>query len=569
MVELLDLPTELIQLVLQSASTPSFLQAAVCCRTLFRIASTSREVILHHLDQVPGYAQEFKPLATKQLFGLLRRRAEKQLYGANFNTNRELYCFAGQTIDAGASSIATSGNPNTALVLKGDDTVRLFHTENGSVTQEGLLIFPYEQPGTAEILHSTFSGEDEGIFVLFRFTPEAAEKEEQEEGDDDDDDDNGDIDMSHPFVKHAAESNPSSDTLVLVHYDFSTQAIISIFRFPDCNHLEPIALAAASRDTFAIYWCDLEFQDDYDVILYQVSHSALDDDALNLAFYYPKYKSTPIEEIDVTRMRQLQDRLGGGAGAHEQPPITHISFNDGAQLLYHFRAHTIYQCYQDIRLTTEFGKLALGSLHSNRCRVEFSDSLGLFFSIAIPFFGTHETRASGQHHSTCHWKYLSVGVATHQEENWTVACLLMSQAVCQAANCGHILNLDRGRRLNNWTIVARLWGYRTPSNSLGCIVAAAKNGTRIAIANWNVLYIWTLDPDVLIENNASGFYPASWKASDSEAIELRPIVLRLDAVCFKMRFTENENELLTLTDRGLMYWNLDPRGTGARIVSNL
>jgi hypothetical protein len=259
----------------------------------------------------------------------------------------------------------------------------------------------------------------------------------------------------------------------------------------------------------------------------------------------------------------LPDRLAKG---EHRPPITDLVFNDmGSQLLYLYQGGTLYESFQYL-----YGDSSrLGRMFPNSCTVVFSDTLTLSFSIGIPFLGTHDTYDVPPDRQMCHWQYLSFGIATHPQKNLTIACLLRSDAHCQASNCHHILNRERGRRLAHWTVAARLWGYPTPTSSLGCIVAASEKGTRLAVANWNLIYIWVLNPAELIDFNVTGFYPESWISEDSGAIELRPIVLRLDAVCFQMRFTDKENELLALTDRGLFRWDLDPHGTGARIVYNL
>lgn len=260
-----------------------------------------------------------------------------------------------------------------------------------------------------------------------------------------------------------------------------------------------------------------------------------------------------------------QGRLALGQPYSELGPVTRLAFNDRcSQLLYYYRGSTLYRCYQNIQTGNPLQPPGASASHLNYCRVQFSDSLALPFSVAIPFFGTHNTYRTEHNHEVCRWRYLSFGTATHIEENWTVACLLKSEAHCQARNCGHELNRERGRRLNMWTIVARLWGFQKPTNSLGCIIATAETGTRIAIANWNLIYVWALDPHELIEENPSDFYPESWRSGNPNVVELRPIVLRLEAVCFKLSFTQNENELVALTDRGLMVWDLGPRGTGAR-----
>lgn len=242
-----------------------------------------------------------------------------------------------------------------------------------------------------------------------------------------------------------------------------------------------------------------------------------------------------------------------------------LSFNDrSSQLLYHHRAQTLYGSFQRIDTL----RLSASTIYRNTCAVQFSDSLSLPFSISIPFFGTHRT-LSRDGIQMCNWRYLSFGIATHRAENWTVACLLRSEAFCQSRNCGHILNLDRGRRFAEWTVVGHLWGYQDSTSSLGCIVAASPRGTRIAVANWNIIYVWALEPNALIRENADDFYRPSSRSESTGAVEIRPIVLSSEAVCFKLRFMENEDELLALTDRGVMHWNLSPLAKGEKSIQSL
>lgn len=258
------------------------------------------------------------------------------------------------------------------------------------------------------------------------------------------------------------------------------------------------------------------------------------------------------------------------AGGHmkEWTPVSNMTFNDqDGQLLYYHGGDTLYDVYQSL----EAGNPPTASrLHRNSCRVPFREGLMLTFSIGIPFFATHQTYDLGADRSVCHWKYLSFGLGKHRQRPWTAACIVMSEARCRASNCGHVVNLDRGRRLNEWKVVARLRSYPEESiNSVGCIVAASPRGTRLAVANWNTVYIWALEPEELIEGNKNGFYPSSWRLTDSGIVDLEPIVLQLDAVCFKLCFTTREDELLVVTDRGLMYWDIGPHGTGARMTRSL
>src|SRR5205085_4552904 len=93
--------------------------------------------------------------------------------------------------------------------------------------------------------------------------------------------------------------------------------------------------------------------------------------------------------------------------------------------------------------------------------------------------------------------------------------------------------------------------------------ATSRGGTRLAIANWKSIYIWALSPQEIIDENSSGFYPPNMK-SNHGVVELKPIVIQPDAVCFKLGFTDQENELMALTDRGMMRWNLGPIGKGMK-----
>lgn len=131
------------------------------------------------------------------------------------------------------------------------------------------------------------------------------------------------------------------------------------------------------------------------------------------------------------------------------------------------------------------------------------------------------------------------------------------------------MNLDRGRRLTDWDIVARLLGFRDSTDSLGCKIATSSEGTRIAVSNWNVVYVWALEPGVLIDMDPEEYYHSSWRSPGTGQIGLRPVVLHLGAVCFQLRFTEKENELVVITDRGIMLWDLTQSKRGTRIFQEL
>lgn len=239
-----------------------------------------------------------------------------------------------------------------------------------------------------------------------------------------------------------------------------------------------------------------------------------------------------------------------------------LDFNDrDTQLLHHYRGQTLYGAFQRIGWMPP-PEQPKPKLYANSCEVPFTFSVTLKFAIGIPFFGTHGP--GDPHGVNCRWQYLAFGIATHRVEQWTVACLLRTGTLCSAQHCGHVLNLERGRRFDDWNVVARLGGFEHWDISHGSQVAASRLGTRIAIASWKTVYVWPLNPYALIEDNEDGFYPpASYSTEYStDMIALRPVVLQLDAVCYQLQFTDQENGLVAITDRGFISLDLSPAGRG-------
>lgn len=260
---LLVLPPELIQLVLQSISTPDYLQVAYSCHVLYEIASTCREVVLHHLYQTPGLISGVQELETKRLFQLLAGRSHQQLYGAQFYARRKTIDFEAQVIDAQASSLASSSrDPNIALVFKDQPDIFLFRAENGGfLLPRARLRLPWEEPGAVEVLKTTSPGED-GVYALYRFTPTM----------------NGnDPNAEHPFVQHALQSNPSG-TVHLIHFaSQSLQPHVRVCAFPNHAGYKALAIAVADSNTFAISWQHEREDHDHEVVIYSIYDESPDE----------------------------------------------------------------------------------------------------------------------------------------------------------------------------------------------------------------------------------------------------------------------------------------------------
>lgn len=274
----------------------------------------------------------------------------------------------------------------------------------------------------------------------------------------------------------------------------------------------------------------------------------------------------PTKLVNEEGMRLQSGEVSNHLGFSSSGPITGLKINgDETQLLYTHRGYPIFGYYHDIlRSSDDLERLTIRGAHRNYARARLFEA-GVAFAIDIPFFATHNTFHDNNGMAVCRWRYMSIGTAKHPDSGCAIACLLFSQADCRATSCEHRTNLERGRRLANWYIAAHLCDYPESSSTLGCIFAVSRKSTRIAVSNWDTLYVWALNPREVMQRSDDNFYPEAWRCDNPDTVQLRPVVIPLEAVCFKLIFGENEDTIVALTDRGLMTWDLGSQARGRRI----
>ncbi|KAJ5090427.1 hypothetical protein N7532_009111 [Penicillium argentinense] len=539
MAQLIALPVELKQLILRSCDTPTYLQLAFSCWNLLLIASHTRVLVIHHLNETPGGPEDFDSISTTGLFRLLLQRSYRELYGAEHYFERKLVNLQGKVMNSRACSLRSRGEPGRALLsFQNDESVYLVKMDNRDLTLQQRIKLPAISTGTAEVLFAAEDTSDHnGVHILHIVKPLIDEEPY-----------NG-----HPFVQQARKAN-SNGTVYLAFYPHALSGVgMSICSFREQIDYEPIAFATC-RDVFAISWHHRQHPEDYQVVLYTV----------------PLWADPKVEHGDGDWDEPKEANLVEPCQDDTSPLI-----GKPAILLHFKKAHPLYGSFQklhDISRPRIDGQGLFSSpngqprLHDNACHVAFSDELALEFAIDIPFFSTHQAgdRSSGE---PCHWQYLSIGIATHRVENWTVACLLKSESFPSAFRCDHQPNLDRGRRFDQWQIVARMDGYRESTTSNGPLIATSRLGTRIVVATWKTIYIWPVEPHALVNGDPNEFYPASWSSTE-DMLVLRPVVIEMDAVCSQVDFTDNEDEMVALTDRGLMLLDFRPDGKGGLVTEN-
>lgn len=249
---LLDLPPELLQLVLHQTTTPSFLQAALTCSTIFKIASNCREVVLYHLNVTPGIKLGLEDLNTPDLFRLLRRRAAQHLYGINLSADQTVYRYENHNIDVRASALGSCCSPNVALVLKGSPLVHLYDASNGIWPREWLEP-PHADQKALQVVKVAFSMPS-CVSVLYRYSPAPDTYYEDE----------------HPFVEQAM-GQYKKEGYHLVHYRLGRSdrlAITFCALQTRHKHYYPVALAVANRLRVAISWRSPNHPSSNEVVLY-------------------------------------------------------------------------------------------------------------------------------------------------------------------------------------------------------------------------------------------------------------------------------------------------------------
>lgn len=259
------LPTELIQLILGHCDTPTYLQVAFSCRTLFAIASSSRDLVSHQVLKTPGWDDGLETHGSKELFRVLLRRSCQELYGAEFHADRKLFNFQGKVIDTRASSLELAKNPQatslanavthlqTLLAFQNHSTVYLCDLQGGTLSYRRRFESPAKKFGETQILHTAVGGR--GAYVLHRFQPFIDQ----------------DLDTNHPFVKQALQSNSNGSIFLAWHNLDADQ--VRLYGFPDQEGYEPLAFAAHDM-RFAISWQHAQHSDDHQVVLYTRRDSA-------------------------------------------------------------------------------------------------------------------------------------------------------------------------------------------------------------------------------------------------------------------------------------------------------
>jgi hypothetical protein len=665
---LLDLPPEILQQSLLFCTTPSFFHAIRTCKELFQVAESSRAVLLHHLDRVPGITLGLQDptISTKALFLTLRRRGSAHLFGLSISADcNDIYAGYG-TIDSNASWLADN---TYALVLRGSFRVRLYDIENTSCKLKYETVGgPSPSHGIGKVLKVvTRRGR---THTLFSYSPHLVmgERPLQEQPDSYRRPSRGNLDHDGtPLVDTDISSLGLSNTYyyVAVREDFSNDFsnVEMYFHIPAPapwlgRLLAPIELAVHGPLVCAILW-DLPGSIEPSIFAQVIKYTATEVPKAGATAEYRGKRIWPLwdrpneakppELIRTTLNPELPHSLQSNMPPELQPlPGRVTRALRSAEMTKLPRSIDFSQYGRRIKIfapgnIVPFHVAGLSSAH-HRTSEEDAHSPNPFLAAENPwrntlqnvlwnfttaFYSYHATRLTpcveddtddrGEVEQICTTSYLSLATTKISRricpKGWTkpeteVLCVMRAVKTLPSNDCTHLAQTDLCTPIQygNVKAVARLWGWQPSESSLAGEQKLACCDTRIAIAEWDRIFIWSLDSRALLdeaddpppESNrddesvasscTSDFLPAAgetrklpaWtypKIYDAKMetwyVELKPIVLSTsrsgsgkikgeDTVVIRQLMWKDPNTLVVRTGSGLQIWNLGPNATGKR-----
>lgn len=512
----IGLPNEIIGRILLQASTPTFVQLVQTSKEFHDVAKGHRRVLLHHLHQIPGDKESFTnaDLTNEELFLLLRQRATNNLYGANFTASMSEYKVKA-SLNAGASAIAglTDDYVRMALVYKDSGDIRYYTKDciikETLIQQPGVKVLKTDQygntlsvlcawPQETEMEFSDSESEDE-VRIKTPFPPTAnaqltdlfhAQKNKL-------------IGVGHEKDRaikmdyEKPKAQPKAKYVYrVVHFDVYTMEDSRTFAIEAYEDFVPRDFVTSSLDQCAILW-DRDLPggrptEDATIVYYSANQAKFH----YAADYIPRVvwpktdtNGKPVKENDP---EYLPERIE--------------FFKDGRRIKIYGAGGAV-----PYRITSTSSSQQ-DPLYASTNIINYD---GFSFHVETPFFGTHATHYDDLHQqSWCFLTHLCLGVTTidvggddddDEEKKVKVLCILRSQIRAYPESCKHDVGYSRMYHVSgqNATVVARLWGWEEMHTNLSGkeTVAISAEGTRIAIAMWNKVYVYALNPRILCAEN--------------------------------------------------------------------
>ena len=281
----------------------------------------------------------------------------------------------------------------------------------------------------------------------------------------------------------------------ITHFDVYTAEDSITYEIKTMRGYEPRDFCVHAQDQCAILWDDAEghgkpTEDAFVMGYREASVSVVDDDSP-----YETYSETKIWPKSKDGSRHEESDI-------DDPPehlASSISFfKDGRRLRVYESSGTVpFEVCSTTARTESYNYISTNQL-----------AFGPFsFHVDTPFYGTHSTFFDEAYQERyCFLTHLCLGVTDMSLgaiDNARVLCILRAQTRYYPTDCNHGVALSRMAHVsaNNATVVARLWGWEEMHSTLATkdVISISPGGTRIAIAMWDKIYVYPLNPRILCQ----------------------------------------------------------------------
>ena len=495
----------------------AFVHFTQTCRSVFHAASESREAVLLHLSLIPGIKVGLQDhsIPTSELFKIFRRRASLNFVGGEQSADCTKFRMQDHTVIAGTSCLTKMVKHfDLSLTLKETGQVLHYQTEDDNVGT--YLKWPY-RTGRARVLqvvhHLHF------VSVLYVWAPgylcEVCEEILDQNS------------VGIPILRDSGipkplgcECKPREKELEyhLVHHSFYNKLDMEFYRITPPKEIDqgkdclfPRHLAIHSRLKCAIIWDKLSSSSDHKprtssatIMLYAAERCP----GLGEVGTYSANQIWPIEKPSNPAINTSEEEEKVRDYLQSFVPRAAAFCFDGRRLKLY--APGMLNPYAV--LFTRNLALTCRQLESQvRCTnlLYFNNTT---IRVDTPFFGTHARSRSplgGPSAFTCLLSYLQLGVGPRELSNAPEDPLYIVQSfeTVDGEDCNHTVSRDMSllTQTNSYRrVVAQLRGwseYWFPNNLTALeTIATSKRGTRIALALWDHVLVYTLDPEILIED---------------------------------------------------------------------
>jgi hypothetical protein len=651
--QLLDLPPEILQQLLLHCTTPSFIQIIYTCRQLFQLSGSSRQVLLRHLDDTPGITLGLQDpgISTHDLFLEFRRRGNAHLIGANIRADRIEYKSGVGTFDANASCLSKS---SMTLALKNSLELRMYSVLGASACElHGVLA---DSPSLTFDIGNIIKivAWENSVSILFSRIRGLGNGSAPAEG-------HGCLKKLDG--KSLSEADHKSPDLSETCYYIYHQGAIghdnpTVYRISAPNlwlgrSLVPIDLAVYSQLQCVVLW-DLPGSINPTIFAQVTLYSAYKLSQKPTGYYgattiWPS-SSHPSHEYPPHLKEVPRSMRVPVSGLHQLPPEPQSLPRRVRRLM---RSSLMPKLPRSIAFAQDGCKIKLFApgeflpydvvSTTPRDPPESEDDpepdpfmrsatpwtrmiSNMDWTMTTPFYHTHTRYWAGNSSGDaeddkveiCAMSHLSLATATvlrhfqsgknrqrDQVLKTKILCILSTIDEGDATECTHSADMDRcaSLRAAQSRVVARLWGWQPSESSLAGESNLACCDTRIAIANWDRILVWSLSPKALIDEANDPAPPPNQSTqidddddSDDEMhvevlpeagerkrdpawtypkvydenmegwyVELKPIILNTGkGVVIRQLIWKDTDTLLVRTDRGMQVWNVGASATGKR-----